>query len=219
MKREEKNQAEVTAQEQKNKRIVKLNRAFQFEGQEISELDLSGLDTLTIKDLEEVQEALAAAGDMPLNGVAELGVAFTIQMVKRATGKPVEMFQFAPAKVVNQLRQEVIAALNQDATQQGKLLKLPEPYVYDGKNKELCGQTFCEIDLSAAESANAMQLKAAENKLVSKGITSTEPRNYYVCAVAAASLVTDLPEDLFEALPAKVGLSLRSIMGRDFFGA
>lgn len=213
------NQGEAAVQSTENKRIVKLNRVFQFEGQEISEIDLSGLDKLTIKDLEEVQDALAASGDMPLNGVAELGVEFTIQMLKRATGKPVEMFRFAPAKVVSQLRKEVIAALNQEGIQQGKLLKFPNPIVYAGQNKEICGQTFSEVDLSEAENANTMQLKAAENKLLNKGITSSEPRNYYVCAVAAASMVTDLPEDLFEALPAKVGLALRAMMGADFFGA
>ena len=91
-----KNNAALEAEDQEESLILKFRRPYQFEGQEYTELDLSGLENVTAADLCAVGKIMTRLGIV--NPVAEMTVDYAIYMAARASGKPVEFFQGLPTK-------------------------------------------------------------------------------------------------------------------------
>ena len=74
-----------------NKFNVKLRKPFSFEGKEYTDVDLSGLEKLTGRDMEEIEKTLSRENLDTIN--AELTLHGTMLYAARATGKPIEFFQ------------------------------------------------------------------------------------------------------------------------------
>lgn len=70
--------------------IVKLSKTYDFEGQKISEIDLSGLQNLTVNDMIQVNKRLASSGNVSI--LPENDLNFAINMAARASEIPIEFF-------------------------------------------------------------------------------------------------------------------------------
>ena len=80
----------------KNEYIIKLEKPYTFEGTEYNEIDLSGLEKLTVKDLVEAEKQFTASGQAA--AVAEMSIGYAAIVAVMVTKKPVEFFNGLPAK-------------------------------------------------------------------------------------------------------------------------
>lgn len=70
---------------------VKLSRVYQFEGQTIGELDMSGLETLTANDMITANKVLNTSGNFSV--LPETSLEYTLIIASRATKLPIEFFK------------------------------------------------------------------------------------------------------------------------------
>jgi hypothetical protein len=76
--------------------LVKFGKPYQFEGDEYTEIDLSGLESLKAQDIIEVEKQFAATGQVaPVN---EMTVGYACLVAARVTGKPDLFFTNLPAR-------------------------------------------------------------------------------------------------------------------------
>lgn len=71
--------------------IIKLTKTYQFEGETIAEIDMSGLDNITANDLIKASKVLQAAGTVTV--MPETNLEYALIVAAGATGKPVEFFK------------------------------------------------------------------------------------------------------------------------------
>ena len=71
--------------------LIKLTRTYNFEGKEISEVDLSGMDNLTADDMIRANKVLQSSGTIA--AVPETNLEYAMIIAARATGIPVEFFK------------------------------------------------------------------------------------------------------------------------------
>lgn len=76
---------------EEDENIVKLSKTYQFEGETISELDMSGLEDLTANDMIQANKVLNASGNV--SAVPETNLEYALVMASRATRKPIEFFK------------------------------------------------------------------------------------------------------------------------------
>ena len=76
---------------QDNDLLVKLTRTYNFEGTEISEVDLSGMDNLTENDMIRANKVLQNSGT--ITAVPETNLEYAMIIAASATGTPVEFFK------------------------------------------------------------------------------------------------------------------------------
>lgn len=69
---------------------IKLSRAYNFEGEKISELDLNGLEDLTGADMIAISRMMKKRGNTDAS--PELTMEFAFFAAMHATGKPLEFF-------------------------------------------------------------------------------------------------------------------------------
>ena len=69
---------------------VKLSKAYDFEGEKISELDLNGLDSLTGADMIAIGRMMKKRGNTDAS--PELTMEFAFFAAMQATGQPLEFF-------------------------------------------------------------------------------------------------------------------------------
>ena len=88
--------------------IIKLAKPYVFEGTEYGEIDLNGLDKLTVQDAIDAQLEL--------------------------TGQPVEFFELLPVGAARKVRGAFTEFMTSDADEDtGMVLKLKAPHTYKGK--------------------------------------------------------------------------------------
>ena len=80
-------------QDQERRHVVTFKRPYLFERKEYAEVDLSGLDELTVKDAIEVQRQLFGQQEVAASLLTETTTAFAQALAVRASGKPVEFFK------------------------------------------------------------------------------------------------------------------------------
>lgn len=216
---------ETAAQESetvKNPYIVTFEKPYKFEKQEYTEVDLSGLEDLKIKDLSEIQKKLLKNGDVASGYIMEATVAFACEMAALAMGEngKIDFFRRMPVKKFNAVQAAVSKAVSSEADSgDAHVMKLENPYLYTGTREDIRNRTFREVRFDYAEEITAADKARAENRMASTGQPVTgNPRNYvYACCIAARA--SDLPEDFFLNLPACEGLKLLNILNGDaFFG-
>lgn len=74
----------------KSENIVELARPYGFEGKEYGEIDLTGLEKLTVQDAIDVQRQLFGEGEAAASVLCETTTAFARAMAVKATGMPIE---------------------------------------------------------------------------------------------------------------------------------
>lgn len=197
--------------------IVKFKRPYKFEGKEYTELDLSGLSSLTVQDVIDAQKELIEQGNTAALGIIESTVGFAMALATKATKKPVELFKLMPRALMNQVQQAVMKAMSGEKNDVSKhVLTLEQPYTYDGKKGEIKGQTFDSIDLTEVENLCTMNELTAENRMVAEGFATVNKDRNYFHAVVIASQATGLPEDFFTALPLCEAAKLRNAVDSAF---
>ena len=174
---------------------MKFNKPYRFEGQDYTEIDLSGLDKLTIQDAIDIQKELINHGETAAVLVCETTAAFTREAAAKATGMPIEFFQLVPRGISRQLFVEVMKRLSVDPPTENHVMKLKAPYLFEGKE-------YTEIDLNQIGELNSLSESMAENTL-------------YACCLA--SMATGLPEKFFTGLPIGEVLKLRSAVNDSDF--
>jgi hypothetical protein len=79
-----------------NKLIVKFKNAYNFEGKEYDQVDLSGLENLKAKDLMEADKVFISSGDVA--AMNEMNLKYNSIIAANVTKLPVEFFEELPAK-------------------------------------------------------------------------------------------------------------------------
>jgi len=82
------------------------SKPYEFEGETYTEIDLSGLDNLTAKDLINIDSAYVGQGGNP--ALTSLTLQYAIFVANIVTKKPLEFFDNLPAKDATALKNEVV---------------------------------------------------------------------------------------------------------------
>lgn len=197
---------------------VKFAKPYKFEGTEYDEVNLSGMDGMTIQDMIDIQKKLA--GEIATLAAVEATTSFAQEVATKASGKPVEFFKLMPRAKIKQVQTAILNSLNAKVKNDPKthVVKFDNAYTYNGDSKEdIKGKTFESVDLSGVGELNTMSESMAENRMVAGGFSPVNTgRNYlYVCIIA--SMGTGYPEDFFTGLPLCEATKLRDAVDADFF--
>lgn len=190
--------------------VVKGKTPFTFEGKTYHELDLSGLEALTIQAAVDAQLELMSGQEVAAMLVTEATTAFALALAAKATEKPIEFFKCMPLggakKVVNAVR----AWLTSGAAE-NHVMVFDRPYVFQDKE-------YTQIDLSGVADLNAMHLTEAENRMSQAGFFITENSFNFLYACIIAGMAVKLPEAFFLGLPVRELLKLKNAVNdADFF--
>lgn len=198
---------------------VKFEKPYKFEGKEYTEIDLSGIEKMTVSDLIDIQKELMS--EAASSFVMETTASFAQVMATKASGKPVELFKLMPRGKIKQVQTAILKYLNADQKKEDiekHLLKFEKPYTYNGDGKaDIKGQTFEAVDLSGVGELNAMSESAAENRLTGAGFPAVNTERNYLYAAIIASMGTGYPVDFFTGLPVREATKLRNAVDADFF--
>lgn len=215
---------DTVAEKATEKITVKFKKPYVFEGKEYSELDLSGLDKLTVRDMIDAQRELIDQGNTAALGIIESTTGLAMTLATKACRKPVELFKLMPRKAMEQVQQTVMKALGgsqtrEQAEEQSKthVMRFDAPYIYDGKKTDIKGQTFESVDLSGVADLCTMHEITAENRMTAEGFAVVNKDRNYLHAVIIASQATGLPEDFFTGLPLREAAKLRNAVDSGFF--
>jgi hypothetical protein len=208
---EEKKIAEATAEEvqetteetTERKGVIVLNKPYLFEGTEYAEIDMNGLEALTVKDAVDAQRELFNEREVAASTLCETTTAFARKMACKATGLPIEFFQLAPRRVSRQVTAAVHAYLNRSNQTENHVMQLDKPYQFKGK-------TYTEIDLNSIADLNSLNESEAENRIVRAGFMVTENTFNYLYACTLASMATGLPDEFFTGLPLYEALKIKN---------
>ena len=138
------------AAEQTNDKLVKLAKPYKFDDEEYSEIDLSGLDKLTIEDAVLTVKKLTGDGELAAMVMPETSTAYTDELAAKATDLPIEFFKLLPIGASKKVRQMVqgaitVPAQKDESDTRPHILHLHKPYLYKG-------ETHTEVDLSGVGS-------------------------------------------------------------------
>ena len=182
--------------------IVKFAKPYSFEGTEYTEVDLSGMDKLTIQDMIDIQKNLA-------NELASLAA------LEATTSFAQEM-----ATKIKQVQTAILLSLNAKTKSDPAkhIVKFDAPYTYNGEEKaDIKGKTFESVDLSGVGELNTMSESMAENRLAGYGFTPVNTGHNYAYVCIIASMGTGYPVDFFTGLPLCEAAKLRDTVDADFF--
>lgn len=189
-----------TAPQQERKNVLKLRKPYKFEGQEYPEIDLSGLDKLTIADAVDAQKK--CQGEIAAAALCETTTAFAREIAVKATGLPVEFFKLLPRGVSRQVVRMVQGYLNVESNTENHIMRLEKPYYADGE--------YTEIDLSGAADLTSLNESAAENEVAREGFAILEPTTNYVYICCIAGMAAGKRKDFFTGLPLRELVKLRN---------
>lgn len=186
--------AEGEAAAEDRRLVVEFKRPYTFEQKEYTEVDMSGLERLTVKDAIEVQRQLFNQQEVAASMITETTTAFARALAVRATGKPVEFFQYMPRGMGKQISRTVRGFMNVENNTENHVMRLEKPYVFEE-------QEYTEIDLGSIADLSSMHDSAAENRMAREGFMVTETSFNYLYACVIASMATGLKEEFFTGLP------------------
>lgn len=191
---------------------VKLEKPYVFEGKEYGEIDLTGLNKLTIKDAIDAQRQLFGEQEVAAAVLCETTTAFARTMAAKATGLPIEFFKLMPRGGAKRVAAAVRGYLNVESDTENHVMRLASPRSFGGK-------TYQDIDLNGIGDLNSLNESEAENRMAREGFVVTENATNYLYACVIASMATGIPEDFFTGLPLCELLKLKNAVNDpDFFG-
>ncbi len=191
--------------------VVKLKKPFTFEKKQYTEIDLSGLENLTIQDAVDAQKSLFEQQEVASALVCETTTAFAMEIACKASGLPIEFFKTMPIGAGRAVKHTVKAFINVKNKGKGNVLRLEKPYSFKGEQ-------FEEFDLSAIGEMSVMNESAAENAMAREGFVITENSFNYLYACIIAGMAVKKPKELFTGLPLNELLKLKeTVNSADFF--
>lgn len=146
---------EATAPKTENQYLLKLNHPYVFEGKEYAEIDLAGLDKLTVQDAINAQRQLFNEREPAAMLLCETTTAFVRILAAKATGLPIEFFKLAPRGVSRRIYGMVMGYMNVDSNTENHIMRLEKPYYFEGKQ-------YTEVDLNGVADLNSLNESAAE---------------------------------------------------------
>lgn len=198
-------------QTEDRRHVVAFKRPYMFERKEYTEVDLSGLDALTVKDAIEVQRQLFGQQEVAASLLTETTTAFAQALATRASGKPVEFFKLMKKPfyrpVFRYVREYVMSV---EKGMENNIMQLEKPCFFEGKE-------YREIDLSGVADLNSMQESAAENRMAREGFVVTETSFNYLYACLIASMATGIKEEFFLGLPICEAVKLKNAVNDGSF--
>lgn len=90
------------AEDQEESLILKFRKPYKFEGQEYTEVDLSGLEDMVASDLCAAERILKKQGIV--DPLMEMSLPMACHLAARAAGKPVEFFERLPLREATKLK-------------------------------------------------------------------------------------------------------------------
>ncbi len=110
---EETSDAQDDTEDQEIELVLKFKKPYVFDGKEYTEVDLSGLEDATAKDLEAVGRILEkqTKGKGVNPATMEMTMGYAQLLANRVTGLPVEFFKGLPAKEAMRLKTTVVGFL------------------------------------------------------------------------------------------------------------
>lgn len=196
---------------EQDSRVVAFAAPYRFEGTAYTEVDLRGLDKLTIQDAIDAQRQLFTEREVAAAMLCETTTAFARAIAARAAALPIEFFKLLPRGASRKVANAVRAHVNADAETKNHVMQLEQPYCFGG-------MTYTEIDLNGVANLNSMNESEAENRLARAGFMVTETSFNYLFACILASMATGLPEEFFTGLPLREVLKLKNAVNdSDFF--
>lgn len=192
--------------------IVKLEKPYVFEGKEYGEIDLTGLNRLTIKDAIDAQRQLFGEQEVAAAVLCETTTAFARTIAAKATGLPIEFFKLMPRGAAKRVAGAVRSHLNVNGDTENHVMHLAQAHHCKGK-------TYQDIDLNGIADLNSLNESEAENRLAREGFVVTENSTNFLYACVIASMATGIPEEFFMGLPLYETLKLKNAVNDpDFFG-
>jgi hypothetical protein len=95
-------QEEINALEE---RVLKLSKTYNFEGEEISTVDLSGLDNVSANQMIQAQKMITRSGNT--TALLETNIEYLLILASFASGRPIEFFKKLNAKDVVKVKNRV----------------------------------------------------------------------------------------------------------------
>lgn len=118
---------EAAAPKTENQYLLKLNHPYVFEGKEYAEIDLAGLDKLTVQDAINAQRQLFNEREPAAMLLCETTTAFVRILAAKATGLPIEFFKLAPRSVSRRIYGMVMGYMNVDSNTENHIMRLEKP--------------------------------------------------------------------------------------------
>lgn len=99
--------AKAAAQEpeEENKYLIKFRKPFVWEDNTYTEIDMSGLEDLSAKDMIAAQRTMEKSGS--INVLPEMSLEYACIFASKATKMPVEFFQALPPKEAIKVKNKV----------------------------------------------------------------------------------------------------------------
>ena len=97
--------AAETQKQEENKYLIKFRKPFIFEDETYKEIDLSGLEDLSAKDMIQAQRTMERSGS--INILPEMSLEYACIFASKATKIPVEFFQALPPKEAIKVKNKV----------------------------------------------------------------------------------------------------------------
>lgn len=94
-----------------NRSKVIFKKPFKFEGEDYKEIDLSGMENLTTRDLLDADKIFNATGQMAL--MNEMSTGYSCIIASKASKLPIEFFESLPAMEGLKVKNVVMSFLNQ----------------------------------------------------------------------------------------------------------
>ena len=192
----------ATETENTEKNVITFKKPYKFEGKEYTEIDLSGLDKLTIKDAIDIQKQLASEREVAALSLTETSTAFARKVAAKATGQLIEFFELMPRALSKQVQTAVLTYLNVDTNTENHVMTFEKSYTFDGK-------IYKDIDLAKIGDLTSLNESEAENRMAREGIISPDNSTNYFYSCILASMATGQPEEFFTGLPFKEILKLK----------
>lgn len=205
--------AEAINENEKEERegVIVLKTPYCFEGEEHTEIDLSGMKKLTVQDAIDAQKELFNEQEVAASILCETTTAFARKLAIKATGKPIEFFQLAPRRVSRLVTASVHGLINSDDSMiKDHVMRFNQPYNFKGK-------TYTEVDLNGIADLNSLNESEAENRIVRAGFMVTENTLNILFACVLASMATGLPEEFFTGLPVEETVKIRKAVNDSGF--
>lgn len=108
---EETSATENGQEDQEISLVLKFKKPYTFDGKQYNEVDLSGLEDATAKDLEAVGRILEKQGKGMNPATMEMTMGYAQLLANRVTGLPMEFFKNLPAKEAMALKTTVVGFL------------------------------------------------------------------------------------------------------------
>ncbi|EET60350.1 hypothetical protein BRYFOR_07546 [Marvinbryantia formatexigens DSM 14469] len=97
--------AEVPEEQEENKYLIKFRKPFVWEDNTYTEIDLSGLEDMSARDMIQVQRTMERSGS--INVLPEMSLEYACIFASKATKMPVEFFQAMPPKEAIKIKNKI----------------------------------------------------------------------------------------------------------------